>query len=704
MELQTMKPGVNLKRKTKMKKIMKNSLWIALGAIALTACSTDGTEDIQPANPTPDTPETGGGRTITVVASLGDDTKASFTDTEGIRWAVGETLTSIAYRAPENGEWTWTHSSNTVETASTTGDFTFQDIQPDEKEVPVWFIQQATAAGDAKQVEFQNHNRDEEGEHVQLQAKAGEMNSRYLLLTSKQTSWEEMSEEGASVKMQILGHILRFIPYSSVETYRQESVKSIKFVTRDTGIGGIIRRNLVEGSGDLYGGFNDLTVQLTESFALTDADSKANSHGIYMTIAPVGNIDGYSITVTTDVAIYTFNGLEKTMTLPEDGVLNIGLDLKNGVRVEIDNYLYDVRYQGDFNTVENTLWTSEAHPEIVNGYWFAQAALKGTQTWETKDNNTEENWKFYKDISFEIIDQETNAPADWVTCTQSTSGTVWRIALTENLSRKERSATIKATYPDTFEGGYVLLPEYKTKTITITQAANIEIIAELSEIYTETIDKDGEEIASAAKLTITIDGTAATDVKAAMQEYGISIACGTATAEVAENGTVKILFPKNSSSKEKTYTLNVKYKNDTIATAEFTQAAGEGGGEEAIFEYTISWCAWGEDMTKMEFSSNMDATYRFLWIDNVKKNNESITGEMTDEDYAALRAQLLKVGEIDGVPGDDSFILTKIGASGNQYFVDCGTTESTGNIEEVRWLICNSDGSTYRDIIIRKNP
>ncbi len=73
-----------------MKKIFRNTMWIALGAIALTACSTDSTEELQPAGANPEI--SGEGRTLTVVASLSDETKAAFNDGGSIKWAVGDQI------------------------------------------------------------------------------------------------------------------------------------------------------------------------------------------------------------------------------------------------------------------------------------------------------------------------------------------------------------------------------------------------------------------------------------------------------------------------------------------------------------------------------------------------------------------------------------------------------------------------------------
>lgn len=636
-------------------------LWIALGAIAWTGCSNDAAEEPQPIEER--------GRTVTVVASLSDETKAAFADCEGIRWAVGDQIkwsnnalseALTAENLAENGS----RASFTIEVP---------------REEDGWFFSTTTHPGNNNEIEF---SLGDAAKASFVQEKAGVMNARYLFLHSGTGTMRIPAEaETIAVSMEIAGSIFRILPYT--EQYNDEQIERVILSSGSNLVGTVAYDHAAQS----YRGVDaigwqvskEVSVSLAEPFALTDATTRESSKGIYMAVArTAAPLAGYRYTVYTDKASYVFDAMDKQLEVADNTVKNVFLKLENGSRIGNDEYVYDVRYLGDFAAVENTLWSSDAHPEIAQGYWFAQSAPKGTQEWTNMDNINDENKKFYQ-VSFEIIDNATNAPADWVTCTHAEHGTAWRIALSENTSSQERSATITGTYPQKIDGGYILLPGYETKSVVIRQEAKVEVSATLSNVYNETISKAGETIA-AAKLALTINGEAAADVREAMNTYQVSLACGAAKASVAADGTVTVEFPENKSDKEKSFTLNVNYKGAAIASAAFTQEAGEGGEEQFPYTYELSTAGpgWGSGWG---FPANTVHEGNYAFIRNVKLNGELVT--LTDEIAETVVAYAFR----STAPTDEE--KSAVGQAAK-------TASDTGAVARVRWF-----GGTQIDVAFR---
>ena len=636
-------------------------LWIALGAIAWTGCSNDAAEEPQPIAER--------GRTVTVVASLSDETKAAFADSEGIRWAVGDQI-----------KW----SNNALSEALTAENLTENGSRASftievPREEDGWFFSTTTHPGNNNEIEF---SLGDAAKASFVQEKAGVMNARYLFLHSGTGTMRIPAEaETIAVSMEIAGSIFRILPYT--EQYNDEQIERVILSSGSNLVGTVAYDHAAQS----YRGVDaigwqvskEVSVSLAEPFALTDATTRESSKGIYMAVArTAAPLTGYRYTVYTDKASYIFDAMDKQLEVADNTVKNVFLKLENGNRIGNDEYVYDVRYLGDFAPVENTLWSSDAHPEIAQGYWFAQSAPKGTQEWTNMDNINDENKKFYQ-VSFEIIDNATNAPANWVTCTHAEYGTAWRIALSENTSSQERSATITGTYPQKIEGGYILLPGYETKSVVIRQEAKVEVSATLSNVYNETISKAGETIA-AAKLALTINGEAAANVQEAMNTYQVSLACGAAKTSVAADGTVTVEFPENKSDKEKSFTLNVNYKGAAIASAAFTQEAGEGGEEQFPYTYELSTAGpgWGSGWG---FPANTVHEGNYAFIRNVKLNGELVT--LTDEIAETVVAYAFR----STAPTDEE--KSAVGQAAK-------TASDTGAVARVRWF-----GGTQIDVAFR---
>ena len=110
------------------------------------------------------------------------------------------------------------------------------------------------------------------------------------------------------------------------------------------------------------------------------------------------------------------------------------------------------------------------------------------------------------------------------------------------------------------------------------QAYTPEMTATLSNVLTEAVSKDGAEGVAVATVAISADGTPVADLSA--YKSLVTIGGGARNVAVAADGTITADIPANSTTEAKTYTITVKdTKGNTLATAEFTQEAGDGSGE-----------------------------------------------------------------------------------------------------------------------------
>lgn len=637
MELKTMKPGVNLKRKTKMKKIMKNSLWIALGAIALTACSTDGTEDIQPANPTPDTPEAGGGRTITVVASLGDDTKASFTDTEGIRWSVGDVIKWGGSGEVKSEPLTGTDISEDGTKAS----FTITIPGLDNGDVSGWFVSATGHPTNWNEIEF---TKGIDKGYIVEQPRAGEINPGYLFLHSGTGCMTIKQQDGETLplNLEIAGTILRVIPYT--EQYNDESIQYVSF-SSNTPVVGTVAYDRATGT---YLGVTNVNwmvskevhVDLTEHFSLSEAKSAASSKGIYMAVAATKEdapLDGYQYVVRTDKATYTFSAMDKSLEIKNNVVKNVLLKLENATRVGDDQYF--LQYNGTVGQYDGRTFTHEAQ-QVADCYWVAQIKTQEGTSWENKEASVSENQVFYTNVTFTATDA-SGAPVDWVRCGYVENNTYWQIELDENKGTEDRTATITATFADL--DNYIVTDECRTKTVTITQLGNVSFAATLDKRLNGNVPPAGGTY-EVATLGLTFNGETVNDVSSFLQQegsrYGLNLACEYASATCNENGNIAITFPENKINQTQTYTLQVTYEGSVLAYAEFQQEAGT--REPGAFGYTFGPWQGGIANYNLTFSA---ADTKIEWlavIGNVSKDRVSYNGQtLSPEDEKALLTQIL---------------------------------------------------------------
>lgn len=442
-----------------MKKIFRYMIAAVAGLASLTACTNEPEEG----GITPDTTK----EYVIVSVTMGEETRGAFTDTEGIKWVVGDQikyaggveLTSEALTAED------------IEDGGYTANFKFA-ASLIETDRTGWFVSTKNHPSNYVQVEF---TKGQDNGNIYSQSAAGTMDADHLFLHSGTGLTTIEKDIAPTVEMEIAGGIHRVIPYT--ETYNDESVQWVEIAAHNAnGIVGTVSYDhgagTYKGVNDInYKEYNSLRIKLTEPFALSGVTSRETSKGIYLALAATTEaapIEGYTYTVKTDVATYTFS-TDDNLVVGNNELKNIYLKLENATRVDDTAYKGELQYVGDLNAASQKLsYTGVTAKD--GGCWYAQIRPEGEEGWTTIEGAA--NAHFYTGVTFECIDDATGEEADWLTVYYKADGssTHWFIdAEPQAEGAAERSATVTATFPDV--NGYVVTDACKTKTITVTQAA-----------------------------------------------------------------------------------------------------------------------------------------------------------------------------------------------------------------------------------------
>lgn len=253
---------------------------------------------------------------------------------------------------------------------------------------------------------------------------------------------------------------------------------------------------------------------------------------------------------------------------------------------------------------------------------------------------------------------------DWISCAYPRNGekisdATWMLTAKENTG-KERVAYVVCVLP---EDDNFILPE--PRALKVTQKAGLKVEATLTNVYKETVPAAGATI-TAATLALTVNGVPQGDVAAAISTYGLSVTADNgATASVAADGTVTLTVPENKYKKVVTYTLSVKSKSVTLASAKITQAEGteESGSASHTFSYKIFNNAkdGSKDTGFGNAAGSVGDWYRAeeITIDGTTyKPGQDMKNLCANEELInALIAQIFSFGEITSedvqVPGTD---------------------------------------------------
>lgn len=812
-----------------MKKIFKMMMAVVAGVAALTACTNEPEEGINPDNT----------QEYCIVKVGMHEVNRSFTDAEGIKWNVGDQLYFGGAGNPIISE---ALAAEDIISDGYEANFRFPALL-NEVNRTGWFVFHSTR--NVAEVDF---TLNQVGGNVYSQTEAGVMNSNYVFLHSGTGLVNITKDEAPVVTMDIVGSIFRILPYT--ETYNNEKITSVELSTNNGAL--IVGTAIYNRGNNEYAGIHqgwgerypNVRVSLDEPFALTNANSRENSKGIYMAIArttETNPIEGYTYTVKTNVATYTFSS-DDNLVVGENEVKNVYLKLENGVRVDDTARKGELQYVGDINAGDKISYTGCTNKDI--GYWYAQIKDDGSNDWVTKEGAS--NSVFYDNVVFECIDNATGEVATWLTAKYAGNGsTHWVItAEAQEEGAAERSATVTAIFPE-FVDGYYTTEVCKTKSITVTQMeysstkvltfnpgvgdrtitsdaltwdhgyfvifsngtqleanmANIEeaqllydcieiiphdmstglgagapaadwislsygmtdgkysdawlhgtaqknnspvqrqvlvgiymtppsgyafndgkterkmlrqfiitqeaggpeIAALLSNVLAESVSKDGAEGVSVATLALTVDGEVVADPTQYGDYYNVSVTGGATNVAVAADGTITANIPANGSASEKTYTVNVKdLKGNVLASAEFTQEAGDGGAVEPSHIYSYNIVKNNGNPTGaifgMPVGGKNGADFR---IENITLNGQAVT--LTEEIANEILAQVFKNIDERPAAGYDGYsfatnhiYMNLVSMNGSTMEVGVATTpDSQGHITRLTWYNSNGEEGGY---------
>ena len=296
----------------------------------------------------------------------------------------------------------------------------------------------------------------------------------------------------------------------------------------------------------------------------------------------------------------------------------------------------------------------------------------------------------YSRIQFKCVSEEDHAAGnyentlDWLSCVyQNNNGVMtdctWWVSLTENTTGAERVGYVVAVYPD--DDGY----EFPEPTaIKITQKANTLIAVSLTDVYAETIPAAGG-VVTAVVVTLTVDGVQASDVAAAMNQYGVTLSVNNgASATVATDGTVTMFVPENPyRNGGKEYTLDVRRDGAVLASVVVNQAEGDNEDVPVIPSFTWEFGAWQKGHNgnyAVQFdAAGFDTRHWLVVFGNLKKDGET-PAVMEDTDTRYLVMQMLNLTEEEYAAQPFNFILEFGGAGESKLLISIKEANTTGQM------------------------
>lgn len=291
-----------------------------------------------------------------------------------------------------------------------------------------------------------------------------------------------------------------------------------------------------------------------------------------------------------------------------------------------------------YGNIPDTRLEGKAYTDHNIGYYLLEIDKVINREWNG----------LYSLAEFKCVSEEDFAAGnyenqvDWLTCEMANNNGViydapWWITATANNTGAVRKAVIVCVYPE-IEG--YQFPEHRH--VLITQDANTQILATLSDVYDSLVPATGSVI-TAASMQLTVNGEQVADVAAAISQYNVSVSVNNgASVDVSSDGTITLTVPENPyKNGGKEYVLTVKYDGETLASIKMTQEEGQTEGEEEAVKYdyeVICIPGWNPG-TPIGFPTNFGAGHYFT-IQNVKLDGVPVA--IDDEIAAALIKQAFR--------------------------------------------------------------
>ena len=482
------------------------------------------------------------------------------------------------------------------------------------------------------------------------QSEAGVINPYFMFLHSGMNALDLTGEASVNVPMEILGTILRVMPYTT--THNSETIESISLVSNDK-LGGCCGVNYSTGvyrdHKDVNWGpdtFKEYEVQLTTGFNLAPADSKVNSKPIYFSLPGQNaghDIDGYAWVVKTDVATYYFSASDKLLSLSHNKVRNVYLNLDNAKGVRTTDTAKQLKYDGD--VAADKTFDSAAIDNFDLGYLAAYVSDNAGAAWSVQEH-TAGNEDFYA-VTSGAVDLGTGTTPDWVTFGYGSLSTHLFVSVTENTGKIDRNAKITVTFPAQING-YTMNPLSRTKVFTVCQRGTATITPSIT-LSKNTADKAGEVVSGT--IDILVDGVSATASEFDYYVKDLVLTCTNGSvSRDGKNLSISIAPNPTSSPRDVVLTASLRGSNDSET---IVQAAGD---SDKVYSFTYSLNSdWNKSSCKP----------RQLYFDNTAKSGL--------EDWVIIVTDLAESGNAytagAAFPSEDVDPLVKqvLGLSDSEY-------------------------------------
>lgn len=682
---------------------MKNNLLfvsaIAMAVSVFSGCQKE--ENIEAPVEKPNTGEVSG--PITLNFSLSEETKALFGET-GIKWAEGDVIRYTDQGLGNIKDITLGAADIKDEgyraTVTTDGLYLANRsvfrMNYSTRNVAEWdygFYGGCPAEERASNLVFTEWNK-----LLVKQSEAGAINPYFLFLHSGMSSLDLTGEASVNVPMEILGTVLRVMPYTT--THNAETIESVILLSNDR-LGGCCAVNYSTGvyrdHKDVNWGpdtFKEYEVQLTTGFNLATADSKANSKAIYFSLPGQNSgheIDGYAWVVKTDAATYYFSASDQLLSLGHNKVRNVYLNLDNAKCVRAADPAKQLKFDGAVTT--DKAFDSDAVVNFDLGWWAAYISDNSGVDWTVKEN-TAENASYYV-VTSDAIDLATSSAADWVSLEYGALSTHILVSLTENTGKVDRNAKITVSYPGQING-YTMNPLNRTKVFTVCQRGTATITPSVT-LSKNTADKAGEVVTGS--IDILVDGVSATPSQFDYYVNDLVLTC--TNGSVTRDGktlSVTIAANPSSVSRDVVVTASLRGSNDSET---IVQAAGD---SDKVYSFTYSLNSdWNKSSCKPRelYFDNSAKSGRSDWLIIVTELAESgnaytAGAAFPSEDVNPLVKQVLGLSnsEFDAMA---EWLTLDIEVLGAQWIIVVRgmTANTSGSVRSITGSFHNADNSEW---------
>lgn len=268
----------------------------------------------------------------------------------------------------------------------------------------------------------------------------------------------------------------------------------------------------------------------------------------------------------------------------------------------------------------------EAAAQVKINVGYCLLKIDGDEKRDWADKNS-----IYARSHFAYVSEENYAAkdyttdVDWLSCEYANNGTsitdcVWLVSATENTTA-ERTAYVVCVFPE--DEGYQF-PE--PRALKITQKAGLKVEAAFSGFPTKAVAAAGGTVKG--KLSLTVNGEPASDIKSTMSTYGLSLSVNKgATATVDASGNVEVVIPENkykNGGVEYTLSLN-KSDGSVAASVVIKQKEGTEEGEPTC-PYTYELQIVKNDGEGFGMGANLTGDHgNWAFIRNIKKDGVTVT-------------------------------------------------------------------------------